>query len=180
MAYNSAYTGPQVDSAVGQVLGENIPAGSVKFTDGQTFQQKYDAGQLTGPQGPAGETGPAGPQGPQGDPFTYDDFTPEQLEMLVGPQGQKGDTGPEGPQGPKGDPGETGPAGADGAPGAQGPAGPQGEPGPTGPAGPAGENGSDGMSAYEAAYIGGYTGSEYQFYSDLASLSGIESVLSQM
>lgn len=66
MAYNSAYTGPQVDSAVGQVVGENIPAGSVKFTDGQTFQQKYDAGQLTGPQGPAGENGATGPQGEPG------------------------------------------------------------------------------------------------------------------
>lgn len=66
MAYNSAYTGPQVDSAVGQVVGENIPAGSVKFTDGQTFQQKYDAGQLTGPQGPAGADGATGPQGEPG------------------------------------------------------------------------------------------------------------------
>lgn len=57
MAYNSAYTGPQVDSAVGQVVGENIPAGSVKFTDGQTFQQKYDSGQLTGPAGTNGTDG---------------------------------------------------------------------------------------------------------------------------
>lgn len=81
MAYNSAYTGPQVDSAVGQVVGENIPAGSVKFTDGQTFQQKYDAGQLTGPQGPAGADGATGPQGD------------------TGPQGE---TGPQGPQGPAG------------------------------------------------------------------------------
>lgn len=70
MAYNSAYTGPQVDSAVGQVVGENIPAGSVKFTDGQTFQQKYDAGQLTGPQGPAGENGATGPQGEPGENAT--------------------------------------------------------------------------------------------------------------
>lgn len=33
-------------------------------------------------------------QGEKGDPFTYEDFTPEQLEGLRGPQG------PEGPQGP--------------------------------------------------------------------------------
>lgn len=78
MAYNSSYTGPQVDSAVGQVVGENIPASSVKFSDGQTFQQKYDAGRLTGPKGPQG--GP-GPEGPKGDP---------------------GDTGPQGPAGADG------------------------------------------------------------------------------
>lgn len=75
MAYNSAYTGPQVDSAVGQVVGENIPAGSVKFTDGQTFQQKYDAGQLTGPQGPAGENGATGPQGEPGQNATINGVT---------------------------------------------------------------------------------------------------------
>lgn len=71
----------------------------------------------TGPQGPKGETGatgPAGatgPQGPKGDAFTYEDFTPEQLEALTGPQGPAGATGPAGPtgpQGPKGDKGDTG------------------------------------------------------------------------
>lgn len=88
-----------------------------------------------GPMGPQGETGPAGPQGPKGDkgdtgsqgpmgqtgpkgekgdPFTYNDFTPEQLEALTGPQGPKGDTGETGPQGPKGDTGETGPQGPKG------------------------------------------------------------------
>lgn len=29
-------------------------------------------------------------RGPQGDPFTYEDFTPEQLEALRGPQGVPG------------------------------------------------------------------------------------------
>ena len=73
-----------------------------------------------------------GASGKKGDPFTYDDFTPEQLESLrgpqgeVGPQGPQGVQGPEGPQGPKGDTGDTGP---------QGPTGPTGETGPQGPAG---------------------------------------------
>lgn len=65
----------------------------------------------TGPQGPKGDAGPAGPQGEKGDAFTYEDFTPEQLNDLTGPQGPKGeqgDTGPAGPQGPKGDPGADG------------------------------------------------------------------------
>lgn len=144
MAYNSAYTGPQIDNAVGQVVGEKIPAQSVKFTDGQTFQAKYDAGQLTGPQGPAGEPGATGPQGEPG------------------PKGDPGDIGPEGPAGP---------AGADGA---QGPQGPQGNPGAQGPAG------ADGKSAYASAQQGGYTGSEQQFYTDLAGLSGVEAVLAAM
>ena len=38
-----------------------------------------------------------GQPGPKGDPFTYEDFTPEQLAALTGPQGP---IGPEGPQGP--------------------------------------------------------------------------------
>ena len=39
-------------------------------------------------------------KGNKGDPFTYDDFSPEQLEAMKGP---KGDTGEKGPQGDKGD-----------------------------------------------------------------------------
>ena len=49
-----------------------------------------------GPQGPQGEQGPRGEQGPKGDkgdPFTYADFTPEQLESLKGPKGDKGEDG---------------------------------------------------------------------------------------
>ena len=44
-----------------------------------------------GPIGPQGETGPAGPkgeegpQGPKGDPFTYDDFTPSEIDGLKKP-----------------------------------------------------------------------------------------------
>ena len=36
------------------------------------------------------------------------------------------------------------------------------------------------MSAYASAQAGGYTGSEAQFYDDLAGLSGVESVLAAM
>ena len=43
-----------------------------------------------------------GPQGEQGKPFTYDMFTPKQLQALRGPQGLTG------PQGEKGDKGEHG------------------------------------------------------------------------
>lgn len=69
-----------------------------------------------GDQGVQGKQGNIGPQGPKGDPFTYDDFTDEQLASLIGPRGPKGDQGERGErgirgiqglQGPKGDPGHT-------------------------------------------------------------------------
>lgn len=52
-----------------------------------------------------------GPKGDKGDPFTYEDFTSEQLEALRGPQGK---TGPQGKQGIQGKKGDTGATGADG------------------------------------------------------------------
>lgn len=128
----------------------------------------------TGPMGPQGETGPqgdTGPQGLKGDPFTYADFTEEQLKALTGPQGPQGKTGPTGPKGdpfeyedftpeqleslrgPKGEPGPTGPQGQaftydDFTPeqlaGLQGPQGPQGKTGPQGPQGIQGPQGPQG------------------------------------
>ena len=53
-----------------------------------------------GPKGEIGPQGPAGPTGPKGDPFTYADFTPEQLESLTGPEGPQGGKGPQGDPGP--------------------------------------------------------------------------------
>lgn len=38
--------------------------------------------------------GPQGNPGPQGKPFTYNDFTPDQLNDLKGPQGIQGPPGP--------------------------------------------------------------------------------------
>ena len=51
---------------------------------------EVDGDLVLGVQGPRGEPGIQGPQGipgPQGEPFTYEDFTPEQLESLRGPRG---------------------------------------------------------------------------------------------
>lgn len=36
-------------------------------------------------------------KGPQGKPFTYNDFTPDQLNALKGPKGDPGIQGPPGP-----------------------------------------------------------------------------------
>ena len=115
-----------------------------------------------------GQKGEAGPKGDKGDPFTYADFTAEQLAALKGPKGDKGDqgiqgvAGQQGPIGPKGDRGEKGEQGAKGEQGPIGPQGPKGEPlrfsdltpdqiaqlkgpkGDPGPQGPAGVGGSGG------------------------------------
>lgn len=64
--YNGAWTGQQIDEAVRQVTNKDLPADGVKFTDGQTFQQKYDAGQLTGPSGKDGKDGAQGEPGTPG------------------------------------------------------------------------------------------------------------------
>ena len=53
-----------------------------------------------------------GAKGDKGDAFTYDDFTPEELEGLRGPQGIQGETGPQGQQGPQGIQGPQGERGA--------------------------------------------------------------------
>ena len=88
-----------LDEETGSVLEEvdvMTSADAVSFADGQTFQQKLDAGLLkgqkgdTGAIGPKGNTGATGPQGPQG------------------LKGDTGATGPQGSQGPKGDKGDTG------------------------------------------------------------------------
>ena len=166
--YNGAWTGQQIDEAVRQVTNKDLPADGVKFSDGQTFQQKYDAGQLTGPagqngrdgqDGAPGEPGQGGAPGPKGDPFTYDDFTPEQLEGLRGPQGIQGPTGPRGIRGPKGDPGETGPRGIQG---------PKGDPGETGPQGPAGADGAPGATGPAGR---GITGVSYSSATNLWTIT---------
>lgn len=109
-----------------------------------------------GPRGPQGIQGPEGPQGPKGDAFTYEDFTPEQLEALTGPMGPEGPRGEQGPQGiqgiqgiqgEQGPQGETGPQGEQGTQGERGPKGDTGEQGPkgeTGETGPKGDKGDKG------------------------------------
>lgn len=53
-----------------------------------------------GERGPQGDVGPRGEQGPKGDPFTFSDFTAEQLQSLKGLKGDKGEQGEPGPTQP--------------------------------------------------------------------------------
>lgn len=85
--------------AIVDALNGDLKASQVKFTDGQTFQQKLDAGTLKGEKGDKGAQGPAGATGPKGD------------------AGEQGPAGAAGAKGDKGDKGDTGAAGAAGAKG---------------------------------------------------------------
>lgn len=58
-----------------------------------------------GDKGEKGDKGDKGEKGEKGNAFTYNDFTPEQLNNLKGPKGEQGIPGE------KGDKGDTGPAG---------------------------------------------------------------------
>lgn len=62
----------------------SVPASSVVFDDGGTFQSKLESGELKGEKGDKGATGPAGPAGAKG---------------ATGPAGAKGATGAKGADG---------------------------------------------------------------------------------
>ena len=94
-----------------------------------------------------GQKGDPGPKGDKGDPFTYADFTPDQLATLKGPKGDQGPRGLDGAKGepgPKGDQGIQGVAGSQGLQGQPGPKGDTGERGQQGPIGPKGDRGEKG------------------------------------
>lgn len=72
---NTSYTPPVSPSLEGTV--------TFTYSDGSTFSFSVMNGQR-------GATGATGAQGEKGDPFTYEDFTPAQLEALRGEQGVQG------------------------------------------------------------------------------------------
>lgn len=86
--------------------GKTAEASGVKFSDGETFQQKYDKGELTGPSGTNGTNGKDGSNGTT--------FTPSVSSAGVlswtndGGKNNPGSVNIKGPQGDKGDPGQAG------------------------------------------------------------------------
>lgn len=147
---------------------QNVRAENVHFTDGDTFQEKYDSGELVGPVGPAGPTGQKGEDGKDG------------LPGEPGTPGEPGAPGKDGAaagfdtpeatvDGETGTPsvevtatgpdtskkftfafhnlkGEKGDTGAPGTPGAKGDTGAPGKDGAAGAPGTNGANGKDGFS----------------------------------
>lgn len=108
--------------AVGDALGEKLGTTELDSAINTALAQAKASGDFNGPQGPQGEQGPQGPQGEQGiqgeqgpqgskgDPFTYDDFTQEQINTLKGEKGDPftyNDFTPEQLAALKGEPGYT-------------------------------------------------------------------------
>ncbi len=71
----------------------------------QSVRDDADNGYFMGLTGPKGDIGE---KGDRGEPFTYEDFTAEQLAELKGEKGDKGDKGDQGEQGVQGEKGEKG------------------------------------------------------------------------
>ena len=145
-ALSAAVTSPAAGDAYGVGTGEPYDiyiydgVGARWVNNGPLQGAKGD----TGPQGPRGEKGDpgekgakgdpgaTGAKGDKGDPFTYADFTAEQLAALKGEKGDKGATGEKGEKGAQGEKGDPGAKGEKGDPGATGPQGPKGEKGDKG------------------------------------------------
>lgn len=135
-------------------IGHNHNANEVTFNDGDTFQQKYDSGELHGEAGAAAGFGrptvnidntvgtPSASISTEG-PNTSKIFH-FQFNALKGVKGDKGEQGIQGIQGSQGPIGKQGIQGPKGEIGAQGPAGPMGIAGPKGEPGPRGQQGIQG------------------------------------
>ena len=105
--------------AVGDALEEKLGTTELDSAINTALAQAKASGDFNGPQGPQGPQGEQGPQGPQGeqgpqggkgDPFTYDDFTQEQINTLKGEKGDPftyNDFTPEQLAALKGEPGYT-------------------------------------------------------------------------
>lgn len=164
MAFNSKYTGAQVEALLDKVNAGNLDVWLPSVdTSGNLSWSKSSSStapttrNIRGPQGASGPTGPTGGVGP------------------TGPQGIVGPTGPANNsiwyptvdasgnltwakstssttptarniKGPQGNPGSTGPTGPQGQPGNPGSDGKTGPTGPTGPVGATGPTGASGAS----------------------------------
>lgn len=135
-------------------------------------------------------------QGPKGDPFTYEDFTPEQLAALVGPAGKDGTDGvsptvsvsksgttttvtiadADGTKTATIEDGEQGPQGVQGIQGETGPQGPKGDTGETGATGADGHTpvrGTDYWTDADQSAIKAYVDEKIQsLYSESANAGG--------
>lgn len=99
----------------------DIVADNVIFSDGDTFQDKYDSGELRGETGPRGEQGPRGYNGSDGGYYTPDVSKVDEQTILLQFERSEGnmENGPAFyvtlPRGPAGPAGPQGPAGSSGS-----------------------------------------------------------------
>lgn len=113
--YSMVYNKNEVDDLIANV----VAGGEIDLSSYATLTYVNTAiSEIELMPGPKGEDGR---DGQDGRPFTYDDFTEEQLESLRGPVGPQGLAGPQGLTGERGPQGEQGPVGP------MGPQGPVGE-----------------------------------------------------
>lgn len=161
-------------------------ASSVVFSDGETFQQKLNAGKLKGDVGPQGAKGDAGPQGAKGDigePFaiykTYSSIALMNQDLINVPNGKFVLISTENVEnvdnsklyvktsnsfnfvndlsGAQGIQGPKGEIGPKGDIGAQGPKGDPGPQGPKGDPGPQGPKGDIGVKGDSTIIKGSFT-----------------------
>ena len=104
-------------------IKQDYTANDIHFSDGTTFQQKYDSGELKGEKGDQGAQGIQGEKGEKGD---------QGAQGIQGEKGEKGDQGAQGIQGEKGEKGDQGIQGIQGEKGDKGDQGIQGEKGENG------------------------------------------------
>ena len=93
-AYNHAMT----DAVTTTDVVNSAVATYVEANKDTLKGDKGDTG-AKGDKGDKGDTGATGAKGDKGDPFTYSDFTSEQLAALKGAKGDKGDAGAKGANG---------------------------------------------------------------------------------
>lgn len=156
--------------------GEIAIADSSYYTISLTNGTSYTIEIPNGAEGPQGQQGPQGPPGEKGnDGTSVNILGQKESESELPADAVRGDAylisghlwvydgstwidagEIKGPKGDKGDTGDTGP---------------QGEPGATG---------ADGKSAYASAQDGGYTGTESEFYADLAAVQNLAAELAAL
>lgn len=108
---------PKVGNTSLSLEGHTHSASNVSFSDGETFQQKYDSGELKGEKGDTGATGATGSKGDKGDKgdsgaagtscthswsgttLTVTSASGTSSANLKGEKGDKGDKGDTGPAG---------------------------------------------------------------------------------
>lgn len=90
-SWNKKLDASELPNAVNDALKQAKESGEFDGQDGYTPQKGVDYFD--------GEQGLQGDKGEKGDPFTYDDFTAEQLAELKGEKGDKGEKGETGEAG---------------------------------------------------------------------------------